>query len=152
MTGSALKADIRTQMTDAMKSGEKVRLGALRMFLSAIRYKEDELGHELTDEEIGEVATKEVKKRAESIEAFEGAGRTELADKERQERAVIEPFAPARLSDADVDALVTEALAATGATSMKEMGKVMKAVMAALAGQPVDGKAVNEAVKRRLGA
>jgi len=149
VTGSALKADIRTQMTDAMKSGEKVRLGALRMFLSAIRYKEDELGHELTDEGIGEVATKEVKKRAESIEAFEGAGRTELADKERQERAVIEPFAPARLSDADVDALVTEALAATGATSMKEMGKVMGFVMGKAKGA-VDGAVVQEKVRAQL--
>ncbi len=123
MTGSELKADIHKQMTYAMKSGEKVRLGALRMFVSAIRYKEDELGHGLSDEEIGEVATKEVKKRSESIEAFEGAGRTELADKERQERDVIEAFAPPRLSDEAVDALVEEAITATGATSAKQLGE-----------------------------
>ena len=149
MTGSALKDDIHHQMTDAMKAGEKVRLGALRMFLSAIRYKEDELGHELSDEEIAEVATKEVKKRSESIEAFETAGRTELAEKERQERAVIEPFAPARLSDEDVDALVTEALAATGATFMKEMGKVMGFVMGKAKGA-VDGAVVQEKVRAQL--
>jgi uncharacterized protein YqeY len=150
MTGSALKADIRKQMTDAMKAGEKVRLGALRMFLSAIRYKEDELGHELSDPEIGDVATKEVKKRSESIEAFEGAGRTELAEKERQEREIIEVFAPPRLADDAIDALVQEAFAATGATSIKELGKVMGFVMGKAKGA-VDGAVVQEKVRARLG-
>lgn len=149
MTGSALKADIRTQMTGAMKAGEKVRLGALRMFVSAIRYKEDELGHELSDEEIADVASKEVKKRSESIEAFEGAGRTELAEKERQERDVIAVFAPPRLSDEAVDALVEEALAATGATSVKELGKVMGFVMGKAKGA-VDGAVVQEKVRALL--
>ena len=149
MTGSALKADIRTQMTDAMKAGEKVRLGALRMFVSAIRYKEDELGHELSDEEIADVATKEVKKRSESIEAFEGAGRTELAEKERQEREIIAVFAPPRLSDEAVDALVEEALVATGATSVKELGKVMGFVMGKAKGG-VDGAVVQEKVRAQL--
>ena len=149
MTGSALKADIRTQMTDAMKAGEKVRLGALRMFVSAIRYKEDELGHELSDDEIADVASKEVKKRSESIEAFEGAGRTELAEKERQEREIIAVFAPPRLSDEAVDALVREALAATGATSVKELGKVMGFVMGKAKGA-VDGSVVQEKVRALL--
>jgi uncharacterized protein YqeY len=149
VTGSELKADIHRQMTDAMKSGEKVRLGALRMFVSAIRYKEDELGHELSDEEIGDVATKEVKKRSESIEAFEGAGRTELAEKERQEREVIEAFAPPRLSDEAVDALVEEAISVTGATSAKELGKVMGFVMGKAKGA-VDGAVVQEKVLARL--
>jgi uncharacterized protein len=149
VTGSALKAEIRTQMTDAMKAGEKIRLGALRMFVSAIRYKEDELGHELSDEEIGDVAAKEVKKRSESIEAFEGAGRTELAEKERQERRIIEVFAPARLSDDAVDALVREGLAATGATSVKELGKVMGYVMGKAKGA-VDGTVVQEKVRALL--
>jgi uncharacterized protein YqeY len=149
VTGSALKAQIHQQMTDAMKAGEKVRLGALRMFISAIRYKEDELGHELSDDEIADVATKEVKKRSESIEAFEGAGRTELAEKERQERQIIEVYAPARLSDDAVDALVTEALAATGATSVKELGKVMGFVMGKAKGA-VDGTVVQEKVRAQL--
>jgi uncharacterized protein YqeY len=144
-----LKADIRAQMTDAMKAGEKVRVGTLRMFLSAIRYKEDELGHELSDEEIADVATKEVKKRSESIEAFEGAGRTELAEKEMQERRIIEVFAPPRLSDEAVDALVREALAATGATSVKEIGKVMGFVMGKAKGA-VDGTVVQEKVRALL--
>ena len=149
MTGSALKAEIRQQMTDAMKAGEKVRLGALRMFVSAIRYKEDELGHELSQEEIGDVAAKEVKKRSESIEAFEGAGRTELAERERQERQIIEVFAPPRLSDDAVDDLVREALAATGATSVKELGKVMGFVMGKAKGA-VDGTLVQEKVRAQL--
>jgi uncharacterized protein YqeY len=149
MTGSTLKADIHAQMTDAMKAGDKVRVGALRMFLSAIRYKEDELGHELTDEEVGEVAGKEVKKRGESIEAFEGAGRTELADKEKAEREVIAPWAPAQMDDAAVDALVDEAFVATGATSAKEIGKVMGFVMAKAKGQ-VDGTVVQQKVRARL--
>ena len=150
MTGSALKAEIRTQMTDAMKAGEKVRLGALRMFVSAIRYKEDELGHELSDEEIGDVATKEVKKRSESIEAFEGAGRTELAEKEtpgapdhRGLRA--RPGSPRTPSTPWCD----EALAATGATSVKELGKVMGFVMGKAKGA-VDGTVVQEKVRAQL--
>ncbi len=149
MTDSAIKDDIHRQMTDAMKAGEKVRLGALRMLISAIRYKEVELGHELSDEEIGEVATKEVKKRSESIEAFEGAGRTELADKERQERDVIEAFAPPRLSDDEVDALVREGIEVTGATSAKEFGKVMGYVMGRAKGG-VDGAVVQEKVRALL--
>jgi uncharacterized protein len=149
VTGSTLKAQIHQQLTDAMKSGEKVRLGALRMLISAIRYKEDELGHELTDDEVHEVAGKEVKKRGESIEAFEGAGRTELADKERAEREVLSAWAPAQLDDAAVDALVDEALAATGATSVKELGKVMGFVMGKAKGQ-VDGTLVQRKVRARL--
>jgi uncharacterized protein YqeY len=149
VTGSTLKAQIHQQLTDAMKSGEKVRLGALRMLISAIRYKEDELGHELTDDEVREVAGKEVKKRGESIEAFEGAGRTELADKERAEREVVSAWAPAQLDDAAVDALVDEALAATGATSVKELGKVMGFVMGKAKGQ-VDGTLVQQKVRARL--
>ena len=149
MTGSTLKDEIHRQMTDAMKAGDKTRVGALRMFTSAIRYKEDELGHELSDDEIRDVAGKEVKKRTESIEAFEGAGRTELADKERAERDVITPWAPAQLDEAAVDALVDEALAATGATSVKELGTVMGFVMGKAKGQ-VDGGVVQQKVRARL--
>jgi uncharacterized protein YqeY len=149
VTASALKAKIHQQLTDAMRSGEKVRLGALRMLVSAIRYKEDELGHELTDDEVREVAGKEVKKRGESIEAFDAAGRTELADKERAERDVLEAWAPAQLDDAAVDALVDQAFAATGATSAKELGKVMGFVMGKAKGQ-VDGTVVQRKVRERL--
>jgi uncharacterized protein len=149
VTDSALKDDIHQQMTDAMKSGDKVRVGALRMFTSAIRYKEVEVGHDLSDDEIADVAAKEVKKRSESIEAFESAGRTELAEKERQERDVIAPFAPPMMSDEEVDALVREAIEATGATSSKEFGKVMGYVMGKAKGA-VDGSVVQQKVRARL--
>lgn len=150
MTGSTEKDQIRQQMTDAMKAGDKTRVGVLRMFVSAIRYREDELGHELTDEEISEVAAKEVKKRSESIEAFDGAGRTELAAQERAEREIVAAWAPAQLDQAAVDAIVDEAISSTGATSMQDMGKVMSFVMGKAKGQ-VDGKVVQEQVRARLG-
>ena len=149
MTGSTEKDDIRRQMTDAMKAGDKTRVAVLRMFVSAIRYREDELGHDLTDEEITGVASKEVKKRTESIEAFEGAGRTELAAQERAERDIISAWAPAQLDEAAVDALIDGAIADTGASSMKDMGAVMTSVMAEAQGR-ADGKAVQQKVRARL--
>ncbi len=149
MTESSLKAQIHEQMTVAMKARDRVPLGALRMLLSAIRYKEDDLGHELDDDEVREVAGSQVKKRSESIEAFEQAGRTELAEKEKAERAVLAAYAPAQLSDEAVDALVDEAIATTGATSLQQMGQVMGAVMGTAKGR-VDGSVVQAKVKARL--
>jgi hypothetical protein len=145
-----LKAQIQEQMHAAMKSGDKVRVGALRMLSAAITNQEKELRHELSDDEVREVAGKEVKKRTESIEAFEGAGRQELAEKERAEREVVAAYAPPQLSDEAVDALIDEALAATGATSAKEMGKVMGVVMGKAKGH-VDGSVVQRKVLARLG-
>ena len=89
MSGSRLKDEIQTQMHQALKAGDKLRLGALRMLVAGIKNREIELRHELSDDEVREVAGKEVKKRAESIEAFDAAGRAELADKERAEREVL---------------------------------------------------------------
>lgn len=149
MSQSGLKAEIQSQMQQAMKSGEKVRLGALRLLMAAIKNREIELQHELTDDEVREMAGKEVKKRTESIEAFDAAGRTELADKERQEREIVAVFAPTQLSDDAVEALVREALAATGATTPKELGKVMGFVMSKAKGQ-VDGTVVQQKVLARL--
>jgi len=146
---TGLKDEIQRELTDAMKAGDKVRVGALRMFLSAIRYKEDELGHELSDEEVRAVAGKEVKKRTESIEAFSGAGRTELAEKEAAERDVVAVWAPAQLDETAVDALVDEAIAATGATSEQDLGKVMGFVMGRAKGQ-IDGGTVQQKVRARL--
>src|SRR5215216_1501373 len=93
-------------MTAALRVGDKLRLGALRMLAASITNREKEVMHELSDEEARVVAGKEVRRRIESIEAFESAGRTELAEKERAEREVLEPFAPERLADAEVDALI----------------------------------------------
>jgi uncharacterized protein YqeY len=144
-----LKATVREQMTAAMKARDAVRLGALRMLAAAITNREKEERHELSDDEVREVAGKEVKRRTESIEAFEAAGRTELAEKERAEREVLEAFAPEQLSEAEVDALIDRAIAVSGATSPKEMAKVMGAVMAEAKGK-VDGAAVQRKVRERL--
>ncbi len=150
MTESSLKTEIHERMTAAMKARDEVPRGALRMLISAIRYKEDELGHELSDDEVRAVAGSQVKKRTESIEAFERAGRSELAAKEEAERAVIEVYAPEQLSDEAVDALVEQAIAETGASSMQEMGRVMGNVMGAAKGQ-IDGSLVQAKVRARLG-
>ena len=149
MGDPTLKVQVHEQMTAALRAGEKVRLGALRMLASSITNREKEVMRELSDDEVREVAAKEVKRRTESIEAFESAGRTELAEKERAEREVLQPFAPEQLSDAAVDALIDEAMSATGATSMQEMGKVMGAVMASAKGK-VDGSVVQQKVRERL--
>lgn len=149
MAGS-LKDQLHQEMTQALKAGERTRLGALRMLAAAITNKEKDVLHDLSDDEVREVAGKEVKKRTESIEAFEGAGRQELADKERAERDVLTVYAPEQLSEAEVDAIVEQAIAATGATSTKELGKVMGAVMAKAKGK-VDGTVVQQKVRAKLG-
>lgn len=146
---SDLKTQIHEQMTAAMKARDEVPLGALRMLISAIRYKEDELGHELSDDEVRAVAGSQVKKRIESIEAFDQAGRSELVAKETAERDVLAAFAPEQLTDDAVDVLIDEAIASTGATSMQQMGQVMGAVMGTAKGQ-VDGSVVQAKVKARL--
>jgi uncharacterized protein len=150
VTDPTLKVQIHEQMTAALKSGDKIAVGALRMLWAAIAFKEKEVLHELSDDEVREVAGKEVKKRTESIDAFRGAGRTELVEKETAERDVIAPFAPDTLPEEGLDALVEEAIAATGATSMKEMGKVMGMVMGKTKGFQVDGTAVQAKVRAKL--
>jgi uncharacterized protein len=146
-----LKERIATELREALRNGEKVRLGALRMLSAAVTNREKDVRHELSDDEVREVAAKEVKKRAESIEAFEGAGRQELADREREEREAIAPYAPERLGEAEVESLIEEALAATGATSEKEIGRVMGVVMGKAKGR-VDGNEVQARVRSRLDA
>jgi uncharacterized protein YqeY len=144
-----LTARVHEQMTAALRAGDKLRLGALRMLAASITNREKEVLHELSDEEVREVAGKEVKRRTESIEAFASAGRTELAEKERTEREILEPFAPEQLADAEVDAMIDGAISATGAASMQDMGKVMGAVMASAKGR-VDGSVVQRKVRERL--
>jgi uncharacterized protein len=150
VTAPSLKEQVRAQMTDAMRSGDKLTVGALRMLIASITNKEKEVLHDLSDEEVREVAGKEVKKRTESIEAFESAGRTELVDKEKAEREVLAVYAPEQLSNEQVDAIVEEAIAQTGATSRNEMGKVMGVVMGRAKGQ-VDGSVVQRKVLEKLG-
>jgi uncharacterized protein YqeY len=146
-----LKATIRADTVAALKAGEKIKVGALRMLTAAIVNKEKELRRELSDDEVREVAAKEVKKRTESIEAFESAGRQELADKEQAERQILRAYAPEQLSDEQVDALVEDAIASTGASGPQAMGKVMGVVMAGAKGK-VDGSVVQAKVRARLGA
>jgi uncharacterized protein YqeY len=145
-----LKDRLRGEITSALRAGDKVRLSALRMLSAAVTNREKELRHELSDDELRDVAAKEVKKRIESIEAFDGAGRTELADRERAEREAIEPYAPARMDEAQVDALIEEAFAATGASGPQDLGAVMGFVMGRAKGQ-LDGAVVQRKVRERLG-
>ena len=149
MSDPTLKAKIQAETVTALKAGEKVTVGALRMLTAAVVNREKELRQELSDDEVREVAAKEVKKRAESIEAFERAGRQELADKEQAEREVLRPYAPEQLSEEQVDALIEDAIASTGASGPQDMGKVMGLVMAGAKGK-VDGSVVQTKVLARL--
>ncbi|HUL85624.1 MAG TPA: GatB/YqeY domain-containing protein [Actinomycetota bacterium] len=145
-----LKEQLREEITDALRAGDKVRLGALRLLSAAVTNQEKELRRELSDDELRAVAGKEMKKRAESIEAFESAGRQELADKERAERDAIAAYAPEQLGEEQVDALINGAIDATGATGPQDFGAVMGKVMAAAKGK-VDGSVVQRKVRERLG-
>jgi uncharacterized protein len=146
---TSLKARVQREMHEALKAGDKIRLGALRMLSAAITNREKDVLHELSDDEVREVAAREVKRRTESIEAFEQGGRADLVAKETAEREVLNAFAPVPLSDQQVDALIEEAIAATGASGSKDMGKVMGQVMARAKGK-VDGSAVQARVRARL--
>ena len=138
-------------MRRALKGGEKVRLSTLRMLSAAVKNREVELRHELSDEEVVDVAVREAKRRDEAIEAYEKAGRDDLAAKERAEREVLEAYVPERLSEQELGALLDEAFAATGASAPGDMGKVMGYVMARAKGR-VDGAAVQALVRERLAA
>ncbi len=146
-----LKEQLREEITDALRAGDKVRLGALRLLSAAVTNQEKELRRELSDDELRAVAGKEMKKRAESIEAFEGAGRQELADKERAERGAIAAYAPEQLGEEQVDALIDEAIDVTGAAGPQDFGAVMGKVMATAKGK-VDGSVVQRKVRERLGS
>jgi uncharacterized protein YqeY len=148
--GGTLKARISEEMKQALKGGDKVRLGTLRMLSASIKNREVELRRELTDDEVTEVAVKEAKRRTEAVEAYEQAGRNDLADKERAEREVLSDYVPEGLSDEETEALVDEAIAATGASAMGDMGKVMGFVMGRAKGR-VDGAKVQALVRARLG-
>lgn len=142
---------INEDLIAAMKSKDSDRLSTLRMVKTALKNREIDKMEALTDEEAIKVLQSLVKQRRDSIEQYQQAGRIELAEKEAAEIKVIEEYLPAALDDAAIARVVEETIVETGASSMKEMGAVMKAVMAKLAGQTVDGKAVNQIVKSKLG-
>ena len=143
------KERLTTEMQQALRSGERVRLGALRLLAASVKNREVELRREVTDEEFAEVATKEIKRRVEAIEAYERAGREDRAAVEREEMAVLEPYAPPRLGDEELDALIDDAIESTGATGPGDLGRVMGAVMGRAKGR-VDGRVVQERVRARL--
>jgi uncharacterized protein YqeY len=147
----SLKARLAQDMRAALKAGEKVRLSTLRLLSAAVTNREVELGHPVTDEEFLSVANREVKRRREAIEAYTAAGREDRAATEQDEQHVLEAYLPAGLSEQEVDALIEEAVVATGAGGPADLGKVMGLVMAKAKGR-VDGKLVQSRVRSRLGA
>jgi len=148
----SLNETIASDITAAMKAKDAVRLSALRMLKAAITNKGMvEKGRDLEDAEVLQVVASLVKQRRDSIDQFAKAGRTDLVDKETAEIAILEHYLPPALSTEEIEAAVAAAIAETGASSAKDMGKVMKAVMPKLAGKNADGKAVNDAVRRTLG-
>src|SRR6267142_4154475 len=147
-----LRDKVNGDIAAAMKAKETARRSALRMLKAAIMNKGIEKSHDLDDAEVLQVVSSLVKQRRDSIEQFSKAGRTDLVDKETAEIAVLEQYLPPAASADDIDAAVADAIVETGATSVKDMGKVMKAVMPRLAGKNADGRAVNDAVRRKLGA
>jgi uncharacterized protein YqeY len=146
-----LNDKVAAEITAAMKAKDAGRLSALRMLKAAIMNKGVEKGRDLEDAEVLQVVAALVKQRRDSIEQFQKAGRTDLVEKESSEVKILEEYLPPAASAEDIDAAVSAAIAETGAASPKDMGKVMKAVMPKLAGKNADGRAVNEAVRRKLG-
>jgi len=137
-------------LTAAMKAKDADRTSTLRMVKANLMNRKIEKGDELTDEEVQKALQSLVKQRRDSIEQYENAGRGELAAKEAAEIAVIEAYLPQAASSDEIAAAVDAAVAETGASSMKDMGTVMKAAMANLAGKNADGRAVSDAVKAKL--
>ncbi len=142
--------DVSAAIADAMRKQDPARLSALRMLKAAFMNRRVEKGRALDDAEAQQVVASLVKQRRDSIDQFTKGGRQDLADKEAAEIRVLESYLPPAADPAVVDRAVADAIAETGATSPKDIGRVMKAVMARLAGQNVDGKTVNELVRKRL--
>lgn len=146
----SLEQTLGVAIVTAMKAKDATRLTALRMLKSALINKSIEKGRALESMEELQVVSMLVKQRRDSIEQFTNGGRVDLADKEQAEIAVLDAYLPAAASDDEMVAAVKAAIAETGATTAKDMGRVMKAAMAALAGKTVDGKKLNEHVRRSL--
>jgi uncharacterized protein YqeY len=147
-----LNEQVTAEIAAAMKAKDQGRLSALRMLKAAIMNKGVEKGRDLDDAEILQVVASLVKQRRDSIEQFAAAGRADLVEKETGEITVLERYLPPAASADEIGAAVAAAVAETGASSPKDIGKVMKAVMPRLAGKHADGRTVNEAVRRKLGA
>ena len=146
-------ADLKTQINDdvktAMREKDKARLATLRLITAAIKQKEVDERTELNDEQVVAILEKMLKQRKDSIEQFEKAGRTELADQEKSEIEIIQVYMPEQLTDDEIEALIKEAIASTNAESMKDMGKVMGQLKPKLAGR-ADMGAVSGKIKSLL--
>ena len=142
--------EVSAGIADAMRKHDPVRLSTLRMLKSALVNRAIERGHALDDTESLQVVASLVKQRKDSIEQFTKGGRQELADKENSEITIIEAYLPQAASRDEIEAAVVAAISETGASSMKDMGKVMKAVQTALTGKNADGRTVSELVKAKL--
>jgi uncharacterized protein len=145
-----LQEKIQAHMTDAMRSKDALRLSCLRMMKTAIKNKEIEKMKQLDENEALAILTTLVKQRRDSVDQFRKGGREELAQKEEAEIKIIEEYLPAAASDEDIRKAIEEAVQETGASSVKDMGKVMKATLARLAGKGADGSKVSQLVKEKL--
>jgi uncharacterized protein YqeY len=143
---------ISQDLTAAMRAKDQPRLAALRMAKAALMNKEVEKGRALEGAEEQQVIASLIKQRRDSIEQFQKGGRQDLADTEAGEITTLEVYLPPPLDPAEIDSAVSAAIAETGASSAKDFGKVMKAVMPKLAGRAMDGKAISELVRQKLGA
>jgi uncharacterized protein YqeY len=141
---------IAHDITNAMKARDAARLSALRMVKAALMNSEVAKGRPLEEAEAQQVLASLIKQRRDSIEQFKGGGRDDLVQKETAEVAILEKYAPPAASAAEIEQAVEVAIKETGAAGPKDMGRVMKAVMAALAGKSADGKAVNDIVRKKL--
>jgi len=149
MSDTSLKLRITDDVKTAMRNKDKDRLGTLRLITAAIKQKEVDERIELNDEQVISVLEKMIKQRKDSIEQYENAGRTELADKEKAELAIINEYMPAQLSEAEISAAIDAAIAETGASEIKEMGKVMGLLKPKLAGRADMGQ-VSALIKQKL--
>jgi uncharacterized protein YqeY len=141
---------IGEDMKGAMRARDTVKLGALRMAKAALMNREVERGGALDEPESLQVVASLIKQRRDSIEQFEKGGRHDLADKERAEIDLLQVYLPPPVDTAEIERAIDAAIAETGATTPKDMGKVMKAVMSRLGAAQVDGKVVSDTVKRKL--
>jgi len=146
---AALKDRITEDMKTAMRAGEKERLATIRLILSAVKQREVDERIMLDDNQVLAAIEKMIKQRKEAITQFEAGGRADLVAKETAEIAILQTYLPAQMSDADIDGLIAEAIASTGAASIKDMGKVMAAVKAKAQGR-ADMGAVSARIKQKL--
>ncbi len=147
----SLKQQLLTDLTASMKAQEALRTSTLRMAKAALQNREIEKGGELDEEEMAKLLRSLVKQRRDSVEQYEKGGRQDLADKEKAEIDILEHYLPQAATREEIETAVSASIAETGATSVKDMGKVMKAAQAALAGKNADGRTLSEIVKTKLG-